>query len=115
MTAIHDIIRGRKSLRAWTSVFALVTLLSCNGQKGSTPSQRVSFWRKDKQPYGTYIAYESLPHLFPNSEITVNRNDIASLSQKEGKKAMIFIGFEAKSSPSEINALLNFVGNGNHV
>lgn len=114
MNLINDIFRGLRSLRGWTAASILITLMSCNDQ-GSTPSQRVTLWRKDKLPYGTYIAYESLPYLFPNAEISVNRKEIASLSQKEGKKALIFIGFNAGADPSDINALLNFVGEGNHV
>ncbi|HVV07490.1 MAG TPA: DUF4350 domain-containing protein [Puia sp.] len=109
------IFRRLRSLRGWTAASLLVTLLSCNGGSSNTPSQRVTLWRKDKLPYGTYIAYESLTYLFPNAEISVNRKDITSLSQKEGKKALIFIGHYAEPDPSDVNALLNFVGDGNHV
>jgi hypothetical protein len=115
MSYSNDIFNGRRTLLTWTVLAIMVSLLSCNDQNSSMPSQRVTLWRKDKLPYGTYIAYESLPYLFPKAEITVNRNDISSLSQKEGKKALIFIGHRAEADPSEINALLNFVGNGNHV
>jgi len=122
MNLIYDIHRGQfprifrwlRSLRGWAAGSILITLLSCNDQSSNTPSQRVTLWRKDKLPYGTYVAYESLPYLFPNAEISVNRKDIASLSQKEGKKALIFIGHYAEPDPSDINALLNFVGEGNH-
>lgn len=108
------IFPGLKSLRIWTAASILITLVSCNGQNSNRPSQRVTLWRKDKLPYGTYIAYESLPYLFPNAEISVNRKDIASLSQRDGKKALIFIGHYAQPEPSDVNALLNFVGDGNH-
>lgn len=113
MNLIND-IRSHRRWRCWAVASILVTLMSCNEQN-NTPSQRVTLWRKDKLPYGTYVAYESLPYLFPNAEISVNRKDIASLSQKEGKKALIFIGHYADADPSEVNALLNFVGEGNHV
>jgi hypothetical protein len=91
-----------------------VTLLSCGGRK-TRPNQRLTFWRKDKIPYGTYIAYESLPFLFRNAEISVNRKEITNLPQNEGKKALIFIGHFVDPDPAGINALLNFVGDGNHV
>ena len=115
MNLINDIFRGLRSLRGWAAATILITLLSCNGQNSNRPSERVTLWRKDKLPYGTYIAYESLPYLFPNSEVSVNRVDIASLSQKEGKKALIFVGYYADADPSEVNSLLNFVGEGNHL
>jgi len=114
MNPIIDIFRGLGSLRGWAAAFILITSMSCNDQNSNAPSQRVTLWRKDKLPYGTYIAYESLPYLFPNAEISVNRKDIASLSQKDGKKALIFIGYYADADPSDLNALLNFVGEGNH-
>jgi hypothetical protein len=114
MNLINDILRGLKGLRGWMAASIFIMLMSCNDQK-STPSQRVTLWRKDKLPYGTYIAYESLPYLFPNAEISVNRRDMTSLSQNEGKKALIFIGYYADPEPLDLNALMNFVGNGNHV
>jgi len=114
MNLIDDIHRSLKSLRGWAAACTLITLMSCNDQN-DRPSERVTLWRKDKLPYGTYVAYESLPYLFPNAEISVNRKDIASLSQKDGKKALIFIGHYAVADPSDVNALLNFVGEGNHV
>ncbi|HVU58361.1 MAG TPA: DUF4350 domain-containing protein [Puia sp.] len=114
MNLINDIFRGLKSLRGWMAASLLIMLISCNDKK-STPSQRVTLWRKDKLPYGTFIAYESLPYLFPNAEISVNRKDMTSLSQNDGKKALIFIGYYADPEPLDLNALMNFVGNGNHV
>jgi len=114
-TKASDIFWRLKSLRTWAAASLLITLFSCNHRNSSAPSTRVTLWRKDKLPYGTYVAYESLPYLFPNAEISVNRKDIASLSQKDGKKALIFIGHYAEPDASDVNALLNFVGDGNHV
>lgn len=97
--------------------FALWCLYSCNpgGRRGRI-NKRVTFWRKDKIPYGTYIAYENLPYLFPNAEISVSSASLSSLVEKGGsKRALIFIGHRADPDATEMNALLNFVGQGNHV
>lgn len=106
----------RKS-RHITLFFALWCLYSCNPGGGhGRLNKRVTFWRKDKIPYGTYIAYESLSYLFPNAEISVSSASLSSLTENGGgKRALIFIGHRADPDPAEINALLTFVGQGNHV
>ncbi|HVW58522.1 MAG TPA: DUF4350 domain-containing protein, partial [Puia sp.] len=97
--------------------FALWCLYSCNpGGSRSRINKRVTFGRKDKMPYGAYIAYENLAYLFPNAEISVNNVPFSSLTEGGGgKRAFIFIGHRADFDPSEINSLLSFVGQGNHV
>lgn len=76
----------------------------------------MTFRRKDKIPYGTFVAYESLQYLFPNAEISINKSNFATLAQSEGgKKALIFIGHTAAMNASQVNAMLSFVGQGNHV
>jgi hypothetical protein len=91
-----------------------IILVSCNGRDVRL-NRRVTLWRKDKIPYGTYIAYESLPHLFPNATISINKKAPSSLRTGEGKTAYIVIAPRIEPDPSEINAILNFVGQGNHV
>lgn len=104
----------------------LPALFSCNPGGSKKLNRRVTLWRKDKIPYGTYVAYENLYYLFPNAEITINENSPADLKSpaygngytgqnKEGEKAYIIIVPRMQPNASEINALLNFVGEGNHV
>jgi hypothetical protein len=92
-------------------------MLSCNRGSGSKKlNDRITFRRKDKIPYGTFVAYENLQYLFPNAEISINKTNFATLAQGEGgKKALIFIGHTATMDASQVNALLSFVGQGNHV
>src|SRR5882762_7485728 len=111
----------------WLVLLFLLPLVSCNPGGAKKLNRRVTLWRKDKIPYGTYIAYENLPYLFPNAEITINQNsptDLKSpahgngysgLNKGEAKKAYIIIVPRMMPDASEINALLNFVGEGNHV
>jgi hypothetical protein len=46
----------------------------CTGCKKSKKlNDRVTLWRKDKIPYGTYYAYENLQRLFPAATVTNNK------------------------------------------
>jgi hypothetical protein len=95
-----------------------VTLLgmgACNGSRSKTLNRRVTLWRKDKIPYGDYVAFESLKSAFPNSEITINRDPPSGFSEGEGKKAYIIIVPNMQPDVQELNAILNFVGQGNTV
>ena len=105
----------------------LVPFFSCNFQSSKKLNRRVTLWRKDKIPYGTWLAYENLPYLFPDAEISINKNSPSDLrspvggnsssdtEKGEGKKAYIIIVPRMQPDPSEINAIMNFVGEGNHV
>jgi hypothetical protein len=35
--------------------------------------ERVSLWRNDKIPYGTYYAYQNLSEIFPGADIQVTK------------------------------------------
>jgi hypothetical protein len=105
-------------LRICLFVGLFVSLLgvgACNRGKSKTLSRRVTLWRKDKIPYGDYVAFESLKTVFPNAEITVNRDPPSGFSEGLGKKAYIVIVPNMQPDVSEMNAILNFVGQGNTV
>jgi hypothetical protein len=93
----------------------LVLFSSCNGWGPPKLNRRVTLWRKDKIPYGTFVAYESLPHLFPGAEISVNKNSPAGLHRRAGKTAYIILVARMDPDAAEINSILNYVGQGNHV
>jgi hypothetical protein len=90
----------------------LLLLVSCHS---NTPSKRITIWRQGKMPYGTYVAFDGLPYLFPNADITINRKSPLELTTAEGKKVYLIITQQVDPTGPEINALLNFVGEGNHV
>ncbi|HLZ86533.1 MAG TPA: DUF4350 domain-containing protein [Puia sp.] len=94
----------------------LVTLLfaSCGGN-GKQLNRRILLRHTDKNPYGTHIAYEGLPWIFPDAEITINKTSPQSLYSRADKKALIFIGSRMDATPAEVSSIMNFVGEGNHV
>jgi hypothetical protein len=94
--------------------FVLVLLSSC-GSCRKELDRRLSLWRKDDIPYGTRVAYESLPRLFPDADVSINGSNPAALSAREGKKAYIIIVPFMDPQPADVTALMNFVGEGNQV
>ena len=101
--------------KALLPALLLVTLAACTGGGRSKLNRRVTLWRKDKIPYGTFVAYESLSSLFPGADISINKESPSNLHTREGKTAYIVIVPTLEPDASEINALLNYVGQGNHV
>jgi hypothetical protein len=93
----------------------LLALCGCRQGVEKKLNRRVTLWRKDKIPYGTYVAYEDLKYIFPEAEITVNRGSPASFDQGEGRKAYIIIGITMSPDEAELRAIMNFVGQGNQV
>jgi hypothetical protein len=96
-------------------VVFLLSLASCQVKKEKLLDRRVTLKRRDELPYGTKVAYDGLSYLFPNSTISINEKPISGLSSTEGKKVYLIIGGSVDPSPAEINSLLDFIGEGNHV
>lgn len=81
-------------------------------------NERLSFFRKDKIPYGTYVAYESLNHLFPGAKVKVNR--LSPLrwyadSTLNPKQAFIIITPQFLPDENEMDKLIAFAQKGNTV
>jgi len=92
---------------------ALIFLSSCGLNKRL--NRRLSLWRKDDNPYGTIVAYDALPFIFPNAEISIDRSKAFGVPSGEGKAAHIIITDFMDAEPTDVTALMNFVGEGNIV
>ena len=80
--------------------------------------ERISFNKRDKIPYGLYVAYHSLSHIFPDASVIVNKKKPAlwdSLSFLTDKQALIIISPRFMPDESELHELLDFVKAGNTV
>ena len=93
----------------------LVLGSACNTGKNKYLNKRVTLWRGDKIPYGTYVAYHGLSHIFPDAYISTNDKSPSHLLTGSGKKAYIIITGAMFPDETEINSIMNFVGEGNHV
>lgn len=103
-------------------------VFSCNVGKKKRMNTRITLKRTDKIPYGTYIAYENLTHIFPAADVEVNRvspssyrafsamQEYAIYNGTDSGKTLYFI-VSPYFSPNtrEFNALMQFIGRGHHV
>jgi|GEM_PF-131859 len=94
-------------------------LVSCNRQGGEARkkelNRRITMRRTDKNPYGTKVAYDGLSQLFPDAEISVTSKAPSDYFTNSTKSALIVIAPTVEATPAEVTAVLNYVGNGNHV
>jgi hypothetical protein len=93
---------------------AIALLCSCSGRHQQL-NRRLSLWRKDDIPYGTRIAFDALPHLFPDADVSVNKTSLQSTGSQDSRKVYIVICSRMVAEEEEITWLMNFVGGGNQV
>src|SRR5690242_11169897 len=97
---------------------ALVVLFVTGKGSKKQLDERVTFKRQDKIPYGTYVAYRSLPYIFPDASIIVSR-DIPgywdSLNVEGSDQAYIVITDMFDADEYDMRKLITFVENGNDV
>ncbi|HLI94210.1 MAG TPA: DUF4350 domain-containing protein, partial [Puia sp.] len=92
----------------------LLALASCT--PGSRKlDRRVSLRHRDRIPYGTKVAFDGLPFLFPNSTISYDDKPLSARASADGRTACIIVATVMDPSQSDINSILDFVGSGNHV
>lgn len=112
-------MRPAHPIYSWLALALMLSLSAC--QKDSHKHarkeiiRRISLWRKDNIPYGTKVAFDELSQIFPRSVIETNRDKPFAASTTEAKKAYIIIGMDMSPSPKDLNAMMNFVEEGNHV
>ena len=90
----------------------LVVLSSC----GKHLNKRVTLWRNDKIPYGTFYAHENLPHIFRDALIETSRESPVSFyDDEESSSAYIIVSYTVEPDEKELKAILNHAIAGNHV
>lgn len=80
--------------------------------------ERVTLRRDDRIPYGTYLAREALPKLFPNAYI-YNEPEAPghwdSLATYESRQAIVLVGYYINADNDEVSELMRFASHGNYV
>lgn len=104
-------MKPKATYHAVVVLLITVAFTSCGGGL----NKRITLWRNDKIPYGTYYAYNNLQHLFQNSTIETNDKSPELFYQHEGSSAYIMIGHSVRPDESELKALLNHAIAGNHI
>jgi hypothetical protein len=95
--------------------FLLILIFSARSKK---MDERVTLKQSDKIPYGTAVAKELLPSLFPNATIYYNKLYPAywdSLDMEQGNQAVIMMADQFNADEDEISRLISFVKKGNYV
>jgi hypothetical protein len=124
---LKPIIRYR--LLIW--LVALTGLMAGCDSGVKRMNKRVSLWRSDKIPYGTYYAYENLHQLFPGAAVVINKKspdryktfnlknfkdtDGDNTSYDDQKSTYIIVSSEVLPDDDELAALLGMVSRGQHV
>lgn len=98
----------------------LLLLLLLVGNNKKSFDHRVTLNKKDKIPYGSYVAYNNLSYLFPGAKITINKKqpgqwDYSVLQYDTGHQALLILSKEFNASNEELTELFNFVSKGNDV
>jgi hypothetical protein len=87
-------------------------------EKKRVLDERISFRKKDKIPYGTYVAYEALRSIFPAASVSTNSQGPGywdSLSVYDGGQALLIISPVFYPDEFEMKKIIRFVENGNDV
>ena len=97
----------------------LLIALLAGGNRNSF-DRRVTLNKKDKIPYGAYIAFSNLSYLFPHAGITVNKkapgyweDDV--LRYDTTHQSLLIVTKEFNASNQELQDLFHFVSRGNDV
>jgi hypothetical protein len=106
-------------------IVALVIYSGCNIGNAKKLNRRITLWRKDKIPYGTYYSFENMQNIFPRASITINETSPkydqletqvdSNNSTLISKKAYVIISPQVVPDQMEIDAMMNFVGGGNYI
>jgi hypothetical protein len=89
-----------------------------NPRKRRRLDDRITLSKRDKIPYGMFVAYENLNHLFPSAKITAERSTPGfwdSLVPYENKQALLIISGRFYANETEMERLIEFAKGGNHV
>jgi hypothetical protein len=97
-----------------------VALLLFTGdrKKKKKLDDRVTLRKEDKIPYGAFVAYQSLKHIFPVASVSANKNKPGawdSLSNYRDNQALIIVSPNFYADEYEVKALIRFIEAGNNV
>jgi hypothetical protein len=99
-------------------ITAVILVLTGTRQSTRRLDERITFLKKDKIPYGLFVAYSNLKYIFPKATVYDNKNEPGywdSLSTYDADQAMIIITPQFYADEFEMKKLIAFVENGNDV
>jgi hypothetical protein len=99
-------------------VAVIALFFSSRNEVSRVLDERISFRKKDKIPYGTFVAYENLERMFPHAEVLTRKQEPGywdSVSIYAEKQAVIIISPQFNADVYELKNLIKFAEHGNHV
>jgi hypothetical protein len=101
-------------------VIAAIIFLLFTGNNASNRifDERMTFRKRDKIPYGTFVAYENLKNIFPKAAITSDKQepgDWDSLSAYGKQQALVIVSPYFNAEEEEMHSLVEFIKRGNDV
>lgn len=99
-------------------VLAVITLVVTGSNKKKRLNERITLRKKDKIPYGTWVAFQSLPVFFPSASVYTSRQEPGywdSVSANNKRQAFIAITPSFMADEFEMEKLIEFARNGNDV
>ncbi|MBO9618656.1 MAG: hypothetical protein J7539_06415 [Niabella sp.] len=94
----------------------LFFLFRKNSKNENSYSTFISLKKEDKNPYGTYVTYNSLQQFFPGAVTKINdRSILTSTAFYQHKQNQFFVSITPQFNPTEeeMDELLEFVNSGN--
>ncbi len=98
-------------------ILALLFIISFNN-KPKVFNERISLRANDKIPYGMYVAYHLLPHLFPNAKVSYDKHSPGNwntISNTSSNQAVIIMTKEFDAEAYELQRVFSFAKDGNFV
>lgn len=102
-------------MRKLSLLIPVILLLCACATRQPQMNRRLSLWRKDDIPYGTQVAFDALPHLFPDAEVSINKTSLLSTVSRYDRKAYIIICSRLVAEEEDVTWMMNFVGAGNQI
>lgn len=108
-----------KGYRSFIIIFSVLFILYVVAEinKPKPIDRTVTISRSDKNPYGGYIIYNQLQHIFPAAAIQPSRTQIYEQVKNlpETNTAYFIISATLRPTATETNKMKNYVGKGNYI
>lgn len=112
--------------RWYLLLLALVVMAGCRSNKKEL-DKRITLYRADKIPYGTWYAHQHLENIFPDALIEVNKKQLSPYSYADNnaekgqlvlngkREALVVVARNIFATEDEATALHNFIQRGGTV
>lgn len=106
-----------KNLISYFTNFLLLAILcaSCTTKKPAVPSLKETFAKKDKNPFGSYVFYTQLKHIFYQNEVNTKKDNFETVWHGISDTASVYVVISKNVYLTEAGqkAMLDYVNEGN--